>query len=66
MGGGDATTTRRGMNGTILGRRSAVDDQPKTRKPPDFQGVLYIAGAGFEHISPTLAYRFVEVVRLRP
>jgi hypothetical protein len=25
-----------------------------------------IAGAGFEHLSPTLAYRFVEVVQLRP
>jgi DNA invertase Pin-like site-specific DNA recombinase len=28
--------------------------------------VCDIAGAGFEHISPTLAYRFVEVVQLRP
>jgi hypothetical protein len=25
-----------------------------------------VAGAGFEHPSPTLAYRFVEVIQLRP
>jgi hypothetical protein len=30
------------------------------------QGLRTIAGAGFEHLSPTLAYRFVEVVPLRP
>jgi hypothetical protein len=47
-----------------LGPRIGDRALSSSRKPPDFQGVLYIAGAGYEHLSPTIAYRFVEVIEL--
>jgi hypothetical protein len=33
-------------------------------KSPGFTGLSAIARAGYGHLSPTLAYRFVEIIRL--
>ncbi len=52
-------TRRRANLGTTTKRA-------RNEKSPQLRAVLRPAGAGFEHISPTLACRFVEVVRLPP
>ena len=38
---------------------------PDHEKRPCFQDLSLIAGAGFGHLSPTGAYRFVELIRLQ-
>jgi hypothetical protein len=50
------------------GRKSREEDAggtgPANEKSPGFPGLFFIAGAGYEHLSPTLAYRFVQVIQL--
>ena len=42
------------------------EELPDKPKGPRLRAVREIVGAGFGHLSPTLACRFVEVIQLRP
>jgi hypothetical protein len=41
-----------------------VPEDEKPRPSDTRSGISSIAGAGFGHLSPTLAYRLVEVIQL--
>jgi hypothetical protein len=45
------------------GRKDTEHQTPRTTKAPH-RGALSIAGAGFEHLPPTLTYHFAEFIQL--
>ena len=60
------TPLGRSRGGLSTKIHAAVDGRgrPLSPKKTPLSGASLIAGAGFEHISPTLAYRFVETIEL--